>query len=307
MIVVAGFNSAVDRLLEVSVLRTGNVQRGRLMAVRPGGKGVHVAQTLAALGEKVCLVGLIDDMNAGMFDRHMHARQVVFHGVRAAVPLRQCVAIVEADGRTTEVLEEGAELAHAACAGLDAALRDAALQAEAVVCTGSLPSGFAPDYYASLVSQLKVPCLIDASGDALRAAANVSPYLLKPNRDEASQLAGRMVDSIADAALLVRELLARGVKHPVVTLGGLGAVGAQDGEMWLASLDVEGVQHAVGSGDCFLAGLTVGLLRGEGMIHALRLAVACGAANALNEETGFVRMDTVRGLRPLVRMRRLDE
>jgi tagatose 6-phosphate kinase len=307
MIVVAGFNSAVDRLIEIPTLRAGEVQRGRLTAVRPGGKGVHVAQTIAALGEAVHLVGLNDAAGAAMFDRHMRARGVLFHGVRASTPLRQCMAIVEEDGRTTEVLEEGADVGQAVRDALDVTLRETALQADAVVCTGSLPPGFAPDYYAGLAIHLKVPCLIDASGSALQAAADASPFLLKPNRDEASHLAGYAVDSPARAAALVRELLARGVKHPVVTLGGLGAVGAEDGEMWHASLNVDGVRHAVGSGDCFLAGLTVGLLRGEGMARALRLAVACGAANALNDETGFVRIDTVRGLQPQVRVRRLDE
>ncbi len=307
MIVVAGFNSAIDRLIHIPALRAGQVQRGRLADTRPGGKGVHVAQTIAALGEAVRLVGITDEIHASLFDRHLRARGVHFESVRSPVALRQCVAIVEADGRTTEILEEGADIGDTARQALDATLKEAMLDADAVVCTGSLPAGFGSDYYAGLARHFRAPCLIDASGGALRDAALASPYLIKPNRDEATQLAGHVVDTPEHAAALIRDLRSRGVVHPVVTLGALGAVGGEGNDIWHASLDIQAMRHAVGSGDCFLAGLTVSLLRGEGMAHALRLAVACGAANAMNDETGFVQIDTVHELRPRVSVRRLED
>lgn len=308
MIVVAGFNSAVDRLIEVSSLRPGHVQRGRCVASRAGGKGVHLAQTISALGEPVQLVGLDDAANGEMFARHLRERGVHFHAVRTDVALRHCMALVEPDGRITEILEEGEPVPASVRDELDRVLRNIAATGDAVVCTGSLPRGFADDYYAALAQSLDRPCLVDASGDALRAASMASPYLLKPNRDEAAQLAGYPVDTLAAAARLVRDLRERGVRHPVVTLGALGAVGiGEDTDVWHAELQVEAVRNAVGSGDCFLAGLTVALVRGRNMADALRLAVACGAANASNDETGFVQLDTVRGLEPRVRVRLLDE
>lgn len=306
MITVAGFNSAVDRLVDVDALRPGTVQRARDAVARPGGKGVHVAQTIAALGVPCTLVGLCDTANAHWFEEWLAVRGVRFRGVHTTTPLRQCLALREADGRTTEILESGVDPGEDVRLVLDQSLRHWLAEAMALVCTGSLPPGFCTDYYATLARYAVVPCFVDASGAALHAAAAAQPFLLKPNAQEAGELVGRVIDHVEDAAAVVADLGERGVRHPVVTLGGQGAVGADANGVWHARLDVEGVRNAVGSGDCFLAGMVVALLRGEGMDEALRLAVACGAANALGDETGYIRMDTVRELLPRVRLHRID-
>jgi 1-phosphofructokinase family hexose kinase len=302
MITVAGFNSAIDRLVDLSTLRPGAVNRCTPADERPGGKGVHVAQTLAVLGMPVTLVGLCDDSHAAEFSERLRLRGVDFRAVRSPVPLRQCLAIRETNGRMTEILERSDDPGDDTRFVLDQVLRHWAVESEAVVCTGSLPPGFDPGYYAKVAGDIALPCAIDASGDALRAAADASPWLLKPNAAEAADLVGAPVATLADAAVVARALHARGVRHAVLTLGGLGAVGVDEQGAWLASLTVDGVRNTVGSGDCFLGGLVAALVRGEGMADALRLAVACGAANALGDETGFVRLDTVDGLRPLVRL-----
>ncbi|KAF1005155.1 MAG: Tagatose-6-phosphate kinase [Luteibacter sp.] len=306
MITVAGFNSAVDRLVDLDALRPGTVQRARDVVARPGGKGVHVAQTIAALGVPCTLVGLCDTANAHWFEEWLAVRGVRFRGVHTTTPLRQCLALREADGRTTEILESGVDPGEDVRLVLDQSLRHWLAEAMALVCTGSLPPGFCTDYYATLARDAVVPCFVDASGAALHAAAAAQPFLLKPNAQEAGELVGRVIDHVEDAAAVVADLGERGVRHPVVTLGGQGAVGADANGVWHARLDVEGVRNAVGSGDCFLAGMVVALLRGEGMDEALRLAVACGAANALGDETGYIRMDTVRELLPRVRLHRID-
>lgn len=305
MITVAGFNSAIDRLVDLSTLRPGAVNRCTPADERPGGKGVHVAQTLAVLGMPVTLVGLCDDSHAAEFSERLRLRGVDFRAVRSPVPLRQCLAIRETNGRMTEILERGDDPGDDTRFVLDQVLRHWAGESEAVVCTGSLPPGFDPAYYAKVAGDLSLPCAIDASGDALRAAADASPWLLKPNAAEAADLVGAPVSTLVDAAVVARALHSRGVRHAVLTLGGLGAVGVDEQGAWQASLSVDGVRNTVGSGDCFLGGLVAALVRGEGMADALRLAVACGAANALGDETGFVRLDTVDGLRPLVRLESL--
>ncbi|QWT21048.1 hexose kinase [Bacillus sp. NP157] len=306
MITVAGYNSAIDRLVDVESLQPGEANRAGGADERPGGKGVHVAQAIAVLGMPVTLVGLTDDAHADEFAERLRLRGVDFRAVRSPVPLRQCLAIREADGRITEILERSEDPGEDTRFVLDQVLRHWVDESDALVCTGSLPPGFDDDYYARLATEVRVPCAIDASGNALRAAALASPWLLKPNAAEAADLLGTPLADVADAAALARRLHDAGVANAVLTLGGLGAVGCDAQGAWHAALQVTGVRNTVGSGDCFLAGLVVALTRGEALGDALRLAVACGAANALGEETGFIRRDTVDGLRPLVRVTSLD-
>jgi tagatose 6-phosphate kinase len=300
MITVAGFNTAIDRLLRIDRFEPGTVMRADRTQVSPGGKGVHVAQALAVLGEEVQLIGLVDERHAALITDHLAERGVRFIGVPMPGDLRTCLAIVEADGRTSEVLERGAAIATDVIDALLAACHAALSGSQALVMSGSLPTGMATDTYARLCASVDVPCVVDASGEALVHAGGAMPYLLKPNRDEAAQLLGRGINGIDDALTAARHLLDRGVAHPVVTLGAQGAVAVDAQHAWHATLELDGIRNAVGSGDCFLAGITAGLLRGDSLAHALRLGVACGAANALNDETGWMDNATIRQLLPRV-------
>ncbi len=73
--------------------------------------------------------------------------------------------------------------------------------APVVVFSGSLPPVLPPDTYARLTRAVSLAggrAVVDTSGPALSAALSAAPCLLKPNRDELSQLLGR---SIADSSL----------------------------------------------------------------------------------------------------------
>lgn len=308
MITVAGFNTAIDRRIDVDTLQPGCVRRALAVHVEPGGKGLHVAQTATALGEPARLVGLSDEAHARLLREHLQARGVDWHGIRSPHDLRQCLAIHEVDGRVTEVLESGAELDMSVREALLSELASLIDGSHALVLSGSLPRGFDDETYAHLIRQAAacgVPCLLDASGDALRHGVDAGPWLVKPNADEAAALWGRPVQTIDHAAACVRWLHACGVTRAVVTLGADGAVGFDGEHAWHASLAVENVRNSVGSGDCFMAGLAVSAVRGHGLDEALRWATACGAANAQDEETGHVRKDRVEDLYAKVRVKQL--
>lgn len=305
MITVGGFNTAIDRLVTLDALQPGVVQRACSVQSYPGGKGVHVAQTIAALGEPVQLVGLIDATHRNVVARRMSERGVLFHGVEINDSLRQCLALRERDGRMTEVLDPGPLLGAATRDQLLRTLERALDNSDMLVLTGSLPRGFESDAYARIVRQASavgLACLVDASGDALRQVVDACPCVIKPNRDEAEQLTGRAVDSLPQVEALLRDLYARGVVRPVVTLGEQGAFGFDGERVWHASIPPRRSMNAVGSGDCFLAGLAVAHRRGLAFGESLRLAVACGAANAMNDETGFVERRVVDALLADVRV-----
>lgn len=308
MITVAGFNTAIDRFIQVDALTPGEVHRVRAEKVYPGGKGVHVAQTIAELGEPVRLVGLVDAVHHPFIARQMSARGVLFRGVEIEGELRQCMALQEAGGSITEVLGQGPQLNQVE---QDTLLREfgrSVAESELVILSGSLPRGFADTLYAGLVEyvhDLGKRCLVDASGDVLRHAVMAKPFLVKPNRDEISQLVGHPVINLQAAELAAIALRERGIALPVVTMGELGAVAADETGVWHAQLEPARLRNAVGSGDCFLAGMAVAIQRRLSLDEALRLAVACGVANAESEETGFAKRSNVEALLPDVTVRRL--
>lgn len=303
MITVGGFNTSIDKALELDVLRPGAVHRVRRAQSWPGGKGLHVALTVAALGEPVRLVGLIDALHRREFEDVLGARGVEFHGVETAGPLRTCLALRDQGGaRVTEILEAGPETDAATREALRSRFLALAGGSAVAVLSGSTPPGFEGDAYASLVSALPsgTRCLVDASGPLLQAAVGARPFLVKPNREEAEALTGRAIDGPPAAARVALALGEQGIALPVLSLGAAGAVAARDGRAVHAWISVPEAGHAVGSGDCLLGGVAVGLARGQGVEDVLRLGVACGAANTLSPETGWVRREDVDRLRPRV-------
>jgi fructose-1-phosphate kinase PfkB-like protein len=100
MITVAGFNTAIDRFIQLDALNPGEVHRVRAEQVYPGGKGMHVAQTIAALGEPVELVGLVDAAHRELIGRRMRERGVLFHGVDMAGELRHCKKAMDASPKS---------------------------------------------------------------------------------------------------------------------------------------------------------------------------------------------------------------
>jgi 1-phosphofructokinase family hexose kinase len=304
VITIGGFNTSVDKTLELELLRPGEVHRVRRVQSWPGGKGLHVALTVAALGEPVRLVGLIDAAHKPEFEDVLGARGVTFVGVETPGTLRTCLALRDQGGaRITEILEPGPETGASLREELRSRFLALARDSALAVLSGSVPPGFNEGAYGELVASLRdsgVRCLVDASGGLLSRAVEARPFLVKPNREEAEALSGQTIEGPAAAGRVARALAARGVGMPVVSLGAAGAVAVTEGRALHAWITLPGAAYPVGSGDCFLGGLAVGLARGIGFDEVLRLGVACGAANTLGPETGWVRREDVEALRPRV-------
>jgi len=304
VITVGGFNTSVDQALEVDPLVLGGVNRVRSARRFAGGKGVHVALAIAALGEPVCLVGLIDAEHRGEFEDVLGRRGVAFHGVEIPGRIRTCLALREPEGaRVTEILEPGPAVDEATQRALCERFLTLSADSALAVLTGSAPPGFGEEAYATLVVALRskgVRCLVDASGELLRRAVLARPFLVKPNREEAEALTGVSIDGPSAAASVTRKLSQAGIEVVITSLGKKGAVAASGAEAVHAWVETPGAAYPVGSGDCLLGGVAVGLARGYGVLDMLRLGVACGAANTLTPETGYLRASDVESLRARV-------
>jgi tagatose 6-phosphate kinase len=302
VITVGGFNSSIDKTMEMAELRGGAVNRVSSVRSYAGGKGLHVARAIGTLGERATLVGVIDREHRAFFEEALSPLGVAFEGIEVDA-VRTCLTIREgSSARVTEILEPGPVVDEAARRAIGQAFLDSARRSDVAVLSGSAPRGFGDDAYKHLVTALPgVRCLVDASGALLRAAAEARPFLVKPNREELEVLVSGVVDGVLAAAQSARGLCARGIEMVVVSLGAQGAVLASGDRVCHAVAPPRPPENTVGSGDCLLAGIAVGLARGLALDEVLRLGVACGTANTMSAEHGYVKREHVDSVLPLVR------
>ena len=280
MIVTLTANPSVDRTIEVAALRPGTVIRARASRVDAGGKGVNVARALAAHGGKTKAVLPSGGAEGAQLEALLAGAGLDLLTVRIAGSIRANVTVVEADGTTTKLNEPGPGLSQDELDALAVALTDAAVQADWVVLSGSLSPGAPAGWYAELIRRLRGTgprVAIDSSGPPLAMAIAARPDLVKPNREELAELAGRPVDTIADVVGAALTLTANGVHTVLTSLGPAGAVLVRRDAAWHATAAALEPRSTVGAGDALLAGYLAAGADGTG---ALAQAVAWGSAAA---------------------------
>ena len=189
---------------------------------------------------------------------------------------------------------------------LDALLHDLLAEVHAgdiVVLAGSLPKGAPQDTYRTWTAACKkagARVFLDADGALLAEGIKAAPYLIKPNDDELSRLAGRKLETIEELTAEGQKLLERGI-----SLGGRGALYLRKGSTIYAEGLRVPVGSTVGAGDSVVAALAYAEAQGLSEEEAVRLSTAAGAANVMCSGTQAAEREAVEALLPKVRFSRL--
>lgn len=302
MILTVTPNTALDVTYELDRLRPGRTHRVRASHRCAGGKGVNVARTLHALGERVVATGFLGGDTGALVRADLLTAGIPAEMVPIATDTRRTVSIVDDNGATV-LSEAGPEISAAEWEQLGRTVHRLATRSSTVVCSGSLPPGAPVDGYARLIRicrDLVVPCLIDTSGEPLRVALNEHPDLVKPNADELAELTG-VPDPVAGAAAI----LAAGARAVVVSVGSEGLLAMDRKRAWRARPPEVLNGNPVGAGDAVVAALAVAAANGQALADALPAAVALSVATVATPVAGRFDQDTYRRTLPRVRVEEL--
>ncbi len=298
MIHVICLNPAIDKFYEIDGFAAGEDYPGQRPRCVNGGKGVNVARVLAQLGEKPTLYAYLGD-GAKALEKEMRALcTCVFFSVPGNC--RTTINILDREGgRETVITEAGPTIAKAHVNQLLDTLEDMIAPGDIVVCSGSIISGGPADYYAQisrLCARYGVRCVLDCNAKTLPASLENAHYALgKPNERELCALLGaERTQNPEEIVRLAKELT--GFDSLLVSMGAAGGVYVtRDAAVYSPGAQVK-VQSTVGSGDACLAGAVYAMAHGYNIEETLRLAMACGAANAQREETGIASREEVLAL-----------
>jgi 1-phosphofructokinase family hexose kinase len=299
-IVCVSANPAMDRRVQLTTLEKGSVNRALEARGFAGGKAAHVAMAARALADDVAWVGFLGGAIGAECAEQLKALGIRVSAISTAAPTRVNLEILDDKGGITEILEPGHP---PSIAERKLFRRTVCLisKSSLLVISGSLPAGLASNFYASLIRDVRpkgIPVFLDTSGEALRAGIEAKPHFVKVNRNEAEVLTARAIKSERESVEAAREIIRQGAGSAAVTMGkdGVAWIEGAEGPAWWARPPKLKCISSVGCGDATLAGFALAARQGLNGEKAIRLAVACGAANCSAETPGRISRARVHAL-----------
>lgn len=299
MILVINMNSSVDKRYEITDIEKGQVIRARSVENTPGGKGIHVANIATILNEDCIVTGLLGGKTGEFIQERLNDYGIKQDFVKINGETRECIAFITDDLLQTEILEPGPIVSQDEQYKFLDKYIDLLQESTVVVASGSVPRNFPSNIYRKLIEMANSQgkkFLLDTSGELLREGIKGKPYFIKPNKDEIEFLTGRKLNNIEDVIREIRLFHDKGIRFVVISLGEKGSVAGYDGRIYKVTIPKVNAVNPVGSGDSYVGGIAVGIKRGYEIEELLKFASACGTANAIEKETGFVKESVVNEL-----------
>lgn len=285
MIYTVTLNPAIDYVVRLAApMQAGAVNRAAGEDYVLGGKGINVSGVLAELGCPSVALGFVAGQTGVWLEAGLRAQGLQTDFIHLAQGMMRINVKVK-DGQETELNGIGPVIPDEAMQALQQKL--AALQPQDVlVLAGSVPASLSGDTYEVLLSGLRnkqVRTVVDASGALLAKVLPLTPFLIKPNREELAELVGRVLPDEEAVAQAARELQQQGARNVLVSMAGDGALLLDEtGALHRSAAPQGKVVNSVGAGDSMLAGFVAGFLQTGSYQEALRLGTACGSATAFS-------------------------
>ena len=299
MILVVNLNASVDKRYKISEVTKGSVMRASHVDNTPGGKGIHVANVVTILKEDCIATGFLGGKTGEFIEEKLNEYNIRQDFVKIQGDTRECIAIITDDLTQTEILEPGPEVKISEQDEFIKKYTELIKDSDIIVASGSLPRNIPKDFYGKLIkmaNDLGKKFLLDTSGELLKEGIKAKPFFIKPNKDEIEALTGKKIENIEDAIAEIKEFHKQGIELVVISLGSNGSVAGYNNKFYKVNVPKVNAVNPVGSGDSYVGGIAVALQRGYNIEDMLKYASACGTANALEEETGFVNKNTVEDL-----------
>ena len=244
---------------------------------------MNVAVGVKRLGEDAYATGLMYNENGYMFENALDKEGVPFTFVWNKGRARENYKFIDNRSMLTEVNDVGAEVGKEKTGEVLGMVRMLSARSGVTVLSGGLPGGVDPSYYGALVRAVDPKCLkiVDATGQRMFSALNEGVDLVKPNLEELENALGRQIANKEDMLYACREILDRGAKRVLLSLGRKGAVITDGTHSYYCKSMQVAVNSTVGAGDGMVAAAAVKLEQGASLPEILRSGVAAGTATVM--------------------------
>ncbi len=282
MIFTVTLNPSIDYVVRLDKLTNGITNRTTSEEYYFGGKGINVSCVLAELGLDSTAYGFVAGFTGEAIEKGIRNDRIITDFIKLKHGISRINIKIKA-GEETEINCQGP---HIDDSELERLLQkiDRIASGDTLVIAGSIPNTMPDDVYERMlerISRKDVKIVVDATKQLLVNSLKYKPFLIKPNRQELSEIFGTEVKTEEDIEKYAKELQKMGAKNVLISLGGEGAMLIdENGEKHKAGVLKEKVINTVGSGDSMVAGFVAGYEKEHSYPYALKLGSVCGNATA---------------------------
>ncbi len=284
MIYTLTLNPSIDYIVRLKEFVSGITNRTTGEEYYIGGKGINVSCILSELGIQSTALGFTAGFTGEAIENGLREQGIRSDFIRLKNGISRINIKVKAD-KESEINCQGPHIEQDEFEKL-LSMTDEIKDGDTIVLAGSIPKTVADDTYEKILERLKgkdIRIVVDATKKLLVNCLKYKPFLIKPNKQEISEIFSAKVESEEDIEIYARELMKMGARNVIVSLGGDGAVlFAEDGNTYHTGVVKEKVLNTVGSGDSMVAGFIAGYEQKGDYGYALRLGTACGNATAFS-------------------------
>lgn len=285
MIYTCTFSPAIDYVTFLDTLHPGNLNRATKVGYYPGGKGINISRVLKRLTIDNTALGFVGGFTGAFMKTSLLAEDIQTDFIEINEPTRINVKVkaekeTEINGPTPLITEE--EI-HALYVKLENYLK----KDDWFVLSGSIPESVPATFFRDisiLCKERQAKWIVDTSGINLKKLIAYQPFLIKPNKDELSELVGKPIHSIDEAVQFAKEIVAGGTNNVVISLGGDGALLINRSLTLKANAPKGKVVNTVGAGDSVVSGIIASYSKHENWSEAFRFGIAAGSATAFSED-----------------------
>jgi tagatose 6-phosphate kinase len=281
----------VDKTVYVDEIVSGKFNRAERYSCVAGGKGCNVSKAVKTMGGETRALVVV----GGHSGRHVVEMMEDDEGVECIPvwvesPTRTITTVLEEEShRQTAFFEPGSQVTEAEGDAIVEAFRSAVKDAAVVSLSGTVSDPTIGWLYSKLIriaDEVGVRVILDSHGPEFANGVRCTPFMIKPNLEEAEEELGRTLSDEAAQWDAIDSFHERGIEQVVLSLGEDGALVSRGGTKLRVSPPAIEEVNAVGSGDALVAGYALGLSQDLPLEVAARLACAMGTANASSWDIG---------------------
>lgn len=282
MIYTVTLNPSIDYVVRLETLVTGITNRTTSEEYYFGGKGINVSCVLAELDLESTAFGFVAGFTGDAIEKGIRNDKIITDFIRLEKGISRINVKIKANDET-EINCQGPHIEERELLRLLNKV-DRIKDGDTLVIAGNVPNTMPDDVYERILERIKgkkVRIVVDATKKLLLNSLKYKPFLIKPNRQELSEIFETEISTEADIEKYAKELQKMGAQNVLISLGGDGAMLIDEfGEKHKQGVLKEKVVNTVGSGDSMVAGFIAGYEKEHSYPYALKLGSACGNATA---------------------------